>query len=182
MMSPWFFRWCMPTGVTTENKWQWNPANESSTWMSDWRLDSRSIIHTPHCAHAQTITYLTISCVPSEQDYLPRLLNSATSISRDMLGHSSRKHYKLTACLCGHMTTQTVGGSLPGHIEELSKRWRSTQMVLPSSRPTSPGVIGGVCYLSSSAAVLVSPELFSDLTLTACSRLSANRMCSQSSR
>lgn len=57
------------------------------------------------------------------------------------------------------MTAQTVGGGLLGHIAELSKRWRSTQMVLPRNRPTSPEDIGGVCFLLECSCIGMSPEL-----------------------
>lgn len=57
------------------------------------------------------------------------------------------------------MTAQTVGGGLLGHIAELSKRWRNTQMVLPRNRPTSPKDIGGVCSLLECSCIGMLPEL-----------------------
>lgn len=139
MMSLWFFRGCMSTGVTTQDEWQWSLANESNTWMSDWRLDSRSIIYTPHCAHAQTIAYLTISRITSEQEYLPRLSNITTNISRDIWGHSSRKHFKLTVCHMSMVTWLNRQGleACLATLRNCRKRWRSTQMVLPS-KPDKP--------------------------------------------
>lgn len=192
-MSLWFFRGCMPTGVTTQDEWQWNLANESNTWMSDWRLDSRSIIYTPHCAHAQTITYLTISRITSEWEYLPRLLNITTNISRDIWGHSSRKHSKLTVCHMSMVTwlnRQWVEACLATlrncRKDEGAPRWYFQES------PTSPGAIGGVCYLSSSAAVLVchlnysptSPLLYVPASVwTECAHsLVANRATSLQSR
>lgn len=43
-------------------------------------------------------------------------------MSLNILSPSSTENHKCTVYLSGHMTTQTVGVSLPGHIEELSER------------------------------------------------------------
>ena len=104
-----------------------------------------------HTALRFETTHFIIPLALSAQEQHPgvskRFHASGTRNRNKVIGNT------MSVYLHDRVTTQTVGGSLPGHIEELSGRWRSTQMVLPKNRPTSPEVIGGA--RSSRAAVLV---------------------------
>lgn len=128
-IAVWCFWGCMLTDVTTEDKW--NFANKSSTWLSDWSLDSRYIhlctrlmiwIILNWIIHGHSF-FLLMSC----------LFNFVTLMSRDSL--AAKIYHKHTVGMVRWFHRQWVAARLASLIFKKTKKHADGTSKKPADKP-----------------------------------------------